>query len=743
MAIRLIFWSREALASHSLQDLIEPLNTTIHFWTQKEFMKSLFSRRQLAIAISLCAPVAPYVYAVETDAPVLKTTVVNGYVTERTLTGSKMDVPIREIPQTISVVTEDQIGIQAARSLDQVLSYTAGVSAATGGATKTTDEVFSLRGFDDRSNSTIYVDGSKRARNIYSGTTEPYSLEKVEVLKGPASSLYGRAAPGGIINLVTKKPTKDPLHEIQLQGGTDNRGQVAADFGDSMDIAGMWSYRVTGLYRKSDTEIDKIPDDRKFLAPSLRFEPSDDTTLTLRAEYQKDETMFYYGLPFEGTVVNNPNGNIKANRFIGESDLDKWNSECKSIGYQFEHRFNSVVTIRQNFLRYWSDVDYNFTGFDDWTDAGQTTVDRALAIRTDEDIGFSIDTSLEFDFETGIAKHALLVGADRVEGKFTRDQLVEGVNPLNLFNPVYGQAPAIVALPGTVEGNDLDQTGWYLQDHVKVGKYVVASAGVRRDEVTLSTDYFEPGYSEDFDEDSDATTYNAGLVFLTDIGLSPYVSYSEAFQPNVGRKIEGKLFDPSKGKQTEAGVKYRPESSHIEINAAVFDIKQNDIIVNSYIGYPGGQQVDIESKGAEIELHAEVTKDLNLIAAYTYTDAKVTKSEVTTTEAAPFARYSKGNDTAAQPENAASLWADYRLPVLRALTVAAGVRYVGDTTDFTNQYEVPSYTLFDAAVRYDIDNWRLALNVKNLTDKEYISACTYACYYGDGRTAVATATYNW
>jgi len=672
----------------------------------------------------------------------LTTVVVKSYITERTLTGSKIALPIREIPQTISVVTKDQIEIQAAQSLDQVLGYSAGISAATGGATKTTDEVFSLRGFDDRSNSTIYVDGNKRTRNIYSGTTEPYALESVEVLKGPASSLYGRAAPGGIINLVMKKPTKEPLREIQLQKSTHDRAQFAADFGDALDAEGTWSYRLTGLYREADTAVDYIPDDRKFISPSLRFQPSADTSLTLRADYQQDNTMFNYGLPFEGTAAPNPNGKIRPQRFIGEPDLDKWSSRNRSIGYQFEHRFNETLTIRQNFLRFWSDTDYNFTGFGEWTDSQKNNIDRVFVMRTDEDSGFSFDTSLQFDFTTGVAKHALLVGVDHVEGRFTRSQNRAALNSLNLFEPIYNQLPVLSPSPSSVEGNDINQTGLYLQDHIKIGKYVVLSGGVRHDKVTLSTDYSEPGYSEAFNEDSKATTYNVGLVILTDVGLSPYASYSQAFQPNAGLNDNGKQFDPAKGDQIEAGIKYRPERSPIEINAAIFKIKQNDIIVNSSVGYGGGNQIDIESKGAELELHAKLTHAINVIAAYTYVNAKVTKSDIADAQDI-FARYEKGNATAAQPKNSTSLWIDYQLPMFPALTLAAGARYIGDTTDFTSQYKVSAYTLFNAAARYDIDYWRFALNVNNLEDKEYVSACTYACYYGDGRSVVGTATYQW
>lgn len=688
------------------------------------------------------------------------TLVINGYVSSHTKTGTKIDVPIREIPQSVSVVTEEQAKIQSAQSLDQVLQYSAGVVSVTGGATKNTDQVFSLRGFDDRTNSTLYINGSKLTRNIYSGTTEPYGFERFEVLKGPASALYGRAAPGGIINLVSKKPTAEPIQEIQIQTGSNDRAQFAGDFAGALNTDESLTYRVTGLYRDANTDIDYIPDDRTYLAPSLRWQISEDTTLTLRAEFKKDETAYSYGLPFEGSVIANPNGSIAPERFIGEPDYDRWDSENSAFSYQFEHRINDNVQLRQNLHSFNSEVEYRYAswgmfipgmGSFIWADPQQTTVHRGFADRRDDDDGYSVDTSLTFDFDTGSMSHQLLLGYDYVDGEFKRQQTrgILGLNPfgsentLNLYNPVYETTSIDPMLSfRSVEGSALKQKGIYLHDHVNWGDNWVVSAGIRRDDVSLQSNYSEPdsGYTEAFTEDSDATTYNFGVVYLFDNGLSPYISYSESFQPNIGLDDNGELFNPSTGEQFEIGVKYRPEGSNMEASVALFDIEQNDLIVNSLAGYSSGYQVDIESKGLELEAHAHLTDNLNLIAAYTYVDAEVTKS---TLQASGFARYKVGNRTAAQPEHAFSLWADYRLNQLPGLTVAGGVRYLSETTDFSNRYTVPSYTLLDAAVLYDIRNWRLALNVKNLTNKEYIAACTYACWYGDSRTVVGTATYRW
>ena len=690
----------------------------------------------------------------------LEEVIVQGYVTERTLTGSKMDMPIRELPQSISVVTANQIDVQAAQSLDQALAFTAGVAPVTGGATKTTDEVFSLRGFDDRSSSTIYIDGSKSSRNIFSGTTEPYSLERVEVLKGPASALYGRAAPGGIINLVTKKPTTVPIREIQLQTGTNSRTQLAGDFAGALDSGGIWSYRLTGLYRQADTDIDAIQDDREFFAAAIRWRPGENTSLLMRAEYKKDDTVFNYGLPFEGTVKDNPNGDLDPGLFIGEPDFDRWETTNTALSYQFEHVFNETFTVRQNFHQFVAEVDYAYIFFDifvpgvgvlTWTDASLSTKHRGYVQRTDDDEGYSLDTHLQINLGTDAIANTLLIGVDTIDGEFDRDQSrgLVGSNPLddsntlNLYNPVYQPTITVPALRfRTLEGNGIEQTGIYLQNHLKINGNWAISAGIRRDEVSLDSDYTEPDtpYSESFTEDSDATTFNAGIVYLADNGLSPYVSYSESFQPNVGLDSSGNLLDPAEGSQIEVGIKYRPQGAKMQMSMAVFDIENKNIAVNSFAGYEVNAQIDVGSKGFEFETHAHVTDNLNLIAAYTYIDAKVTRS---TLSDEGFIRFQKGNRTAGQPEHAASIWLDYTLPLLPELTVGGGVRYVGETVDFTNEVEVPSYTVADLVAQYSAEQWTFALNVKNLADKTYISACTYACWYGDGRSALLTATYSW
>ena len=228
---------------------------------------------------------------------------VRGYVARRSATGTKTDTPIVETPQSVSVVGAEEMETLKAQSLQDVLGYVAGV-ARNEAADRTTDQFF-LRGFQATSDlGNHYRDGMRFGVTRYDGRQELYGLERVEVLKGAASVLFGAGGPGGIINTVSKRPTTQALHEINVEAGSFSRKQVSGDFGGALDDDGVWSYRLTALKRDSDTFIDYVPDNRSFVAPALTWRPNAATSLTLLADYQKDRTVNVYGMPAEGTVLS-------------------------------------------------------------------------------------------------------------------------------------------------------------------------------------------------------------------------------------------------------------------------------------------------------------------------------------------------------------------------------------------------------------------------------------------------------
>ncbi len=296
----------------------------------------------------------------------------NGFVARRSATGTKTDTPLAETPQSITVVTREQVEAQAADSLDQAFGYSVGITPLTGGTQRRTGTAFVVRGFNVTGSAPLYLNGSKFPINSLSGSIEPYNFERLELLKGPASILYGQAAPGGIINLVTKRPTATPLREAELSFGSWGRKQVALDLGGPLNADGTLGYRVTGLVRDSQAMISQIPDDRASFNGVLDWKPRPGTQLTLLAGWQRDKSLYDYGKPREGTLLPNVNGRIRRDLFVGEPGFDYFNTKGATLGYLLEQRLGSDWRFRQNLLgcclwpRVWPSAARRRAGFCGW-----------------------------------------------------------------------------------------------------------------------------------------------------------------------------------------------------------------------------------------------------------------------------------------------------------------------------------------------------------------------------------------
>lgn len=655
---------------------------------------------------------------------------VSGYVAKQSITATKSDIPLIETPQSVSIVTADQITIQNAESLTQALKYSASISPM--GGDHTTSDTIVIRGFNVGASPT-YLNGSKLARNSFSAVIEPYTMERLEVLKGPASVLYGNAAPGGIINMVTKQPQTETLRELKVQAGSFDRKQLAGDFAGALNEDGSLSYRLTGLVRRSDTMTDYVPDDREFLQGSVRWEPNDETNLTLLANYQNNETGYVYGLPAEGTVIDNINGDIDRDRFIGEPDFDKFDAQNHTLGYLLRHDINNQMTFRQNFLHYDGKTDWNYVTAGA-VDASQQLLSRGATARADENSSWSIDNQLEIKWDLGASQHTSLMGLDYTEQSFDRLQYSGSVADLNLFNPVYGSVVTLSNTPAGHGKQDSKQLGLYVQEHIKFDDRWVVMLGGRYDKIEAdSKNKLTNITTEDYNDD--AFTGRAGLVYLFDNGFAPYISYAESFEAVSGQDFSGSAFKPTEGEQYEIGVRYQPEGQDLSITASVYKLTQKNVITTD-LDNPGFsiQEGEVESKGFELEARANLTNNLNLIASYGYIDNAVTESNSGT----------EGNRYGGVPRHMASLWADYKFrESIPGLGLGAGARYYGRSYNLANTYEAPGFTVVDAVVNYSLTpEWSLALNINNVFDEEY-ATCSYACFYGVERSAVATATYNW
>ncbi|WP_285414733.1 TonB-dependent siderophore receptor [Variovorax sp. efr-133-TYG-130] len=661
---------------------------------------------------------------------------VDGYIARRSASGTKTDTPIVETPQSISVVTAEQIESQQPANLVDAFAYTAGVMRSEG-ADRTTDS-FVIRGFQAGAGTgSLYRDGSKFMVNSYDGQQELYGLERAEVLKGAASLLYGTAAPGGVINTVTKRPTAEPLRELGIELGNHGRRRVKGDFGGKLDDDGTLTYRLTGLLRESKTFIDFVPDDRQFLSGSIKWQPNAATSLTLQAEYLRSRTDYVYGLPASGTILENPFGRIPASRYIGTPGRDRYHGANTSVGYLFEHAFNGQLKLRHSAHAFRSDVKFPSTDTEGLAPDNFSSQYHSAQDRTDFSRAYTTDTSLEFRFGTGAVEHTLLAGIDTTYQYHTTRRANRDIDtPLNYYAPNYAYTLS-TAVPFTyypdTSGND---TGLYLQDQMKIDKRWVVVLGARRDR---SSDRQVPvdGVTQNSKEKTSATTARAGLVYLADNGLAPFVSFSQSFQPQSGIDRLGSRFKPTQGEQYEAGIRYQPAGSDTLLSAAVYQLTQQNVLSTDPVDTQFSVQTgEVRSRGFEFEARTRVGKSVNLIAAYAYTDARVTADNT-----AANVGKRRGN----VPYNTFSAWGEYDFGAagVPGLKAGMGVRYVGSSTGLYVSGKVPSYTVYDAMLSYDTGNWRYALNLSNLADKSHIASCTYGCFYGERRKAVASATYRW
>jgi iron complex outermembrane receptor protein len=671
---------------------------------------------------------------------------VKGFVAERSASGTKTDTPILTTPQSISVVTKDQVEAQGAANITEALRYTPGVTVESFGANAFFD-AFKLRGFD----APRYLDGLRLPADSTTFAVpriETYGLERIEVLKGPSSGLYGQSDPGGLLNMVSKRPTETPHYEVVGTVGSFERFQGAFDIGGPVAKNGQFLYRIVGLGRDSNSQTDFVQDNKLFIAPSFTWRPTLDTSFTLLSQYQKvDNKGYQQYVPGEVSFLPNPNGRIPYGRYLGEPGPDGYHLEQFAIGYAFEHRFDNNLQFRQN-VRY-TEVS---NGLASVRTEGMVT-DRLVA-RTYNYVkanaaNVALDNQVQADFATGPLTHKVLVGVDYFNLWANTDYRTTGIAPIDAYSPVYGAAvPSFSSLPSFILRDDhQSQAGLYAQDQVKLDRWTLTLSG-RQD--WASTDFtsraFFPPAGHYTREDS-AQTGRVGLNYLFDVGLSPYASYSTSFTPNLGADLNGNSFKPTTGEGAEVGVKFKPNGSNLMLTAAVFDIRQQDILTSSPINPIFSVQTDaVRVRGFEFEVKGNITRELELTGGYTHLDPRVTTS---------IAGYA-GKYMMNTAQDQASLWGKYTWHdgPLAGLGIGAGVRYVGETYgDNFNTFIIPSYALVDAAISYDLayarrdwKGWRAQVNITNLTDHFYVASCLTGlpyCGLGNARTVLGTLKYSW
>lgn len=710
-----------------------------------------FNPLYLSLAsILLVAPAAFSVAAEETitvnaDTRESVTSPLQGYVAKESAAGTKTATPLRKTPQSISVITREQMDDQAAASVADALSYSSGVLTNYRGNSNRNDEIIA-RGFRYAPK---FLDGLSYGLSGQAGAAgqiDPWLLERVEMIHGPASVLYGQVNPGGIVAMTSKRPIAQSIHKVQLSTGNQHLGEAAFDFGGKLNDDNTLFYRLNGIASTKHEFVKDNKQQRMAIAPAITWLPNADTSFTLLTMYQNEPKAGYRNfLPASGTLKESSAGFIPYDFNVSDPSFNEAKREQTSIGYIFEHNLSDNVSFTQN-LRY-SNMDESYKylvyTFDADNDHSINRRPQHDKIKSKE---LGLDNQLKATFETGNIAHTVLGGLDYkwsdVDNKLWRDSGDQYI--LDWANPTRISINESDLTLTTSTRKKLDQVGVYLQDQLEWNQWNLLLSGRHDWSEVRTQDRTDNSQTQ---QNDDKFTGRAGLLYAFDNGISPYVSYSTSFEPNLNSGAPGTdPFKPTTGEQTEVGVKYQPVGWDAVFTVSAFDITQKNITAyNSVTGY--NEQIGkVRSKGIETEAHAQITPEIKLLAAYTYTDAVTKESSIT---------QRIGHSPSSIPRHAASAWGSYTFldGVLSGFTLGSGVRYTGTApADEIGVDKVPHYTLYDAMAKYELGEaanslrgTTLQLNVNNIADKHYVASCSNesACFYGSGRTIVASVSYSW
>lgn len=662
--------------------------------------------------------------------------VVGKDLAQRTTSVGKLDVPLVETPFSVSILTEDFFTATGVKTLQDALQYSAGVNGGTYGIDSRGDWS-TIRGTAP----VQYIDGLKSLFGSYNNTRAvPYTLERVEILKGPSSVLYGQGSLGGVINLSSKLPQQEFAAQVWAQYGTFERKQLAADITGALDSEGKFLYRLIVLGRDSESQTDYVSDDSQVFAPSFTWHASDATDITLLANIQQDKTgTGTQFLPWQGTILDGKFGDLDPGVFLSEPGWDKYHSDQQAYTLLANHRLTPNWSIHARARRTDSSADYysmwgNFTGSGlNRIEADGRTIKRTAYISAAGAGAMVYDISSKLDFNTGIIEHKLIAGVDVQDVKTDNNSVSRpgAGGTLDIYNPVYGFRPTNL-VPADNPYSEIKQEGVYIQDHMSIHNLIVTAA-LRTDQVKSTTENKATA-----NYDSDADTGRIGVMYQFENGIRPYASYTESFEPLAGFNVYDEPLRPKTGEQTEVGIKYQPDNSNLLFTAATYEINEEGrtvTVTDVATGKTGSAQIgEATITGVELELQA-TWDQIDVIASYSTTETEAANTQ------------NKTYRIAAIPEDMASLWGTYRFAGdWQGLRVGVGVRDIGRSWDGLDNkaISISGYTLYDAMLGYEMENWFFSVNARNLEDKTHYTSCLARgdCFAGERRTITADLRYN-
>ncbi len=653
-----------------------------------------------------------------------------GFNPSSATTATRTDTPLRDIPQSIQVIPQQILEDQNVNRLEEAVRNAPGVNQAS--APYFINGTFLvIRGFTARDDSGNILRNSL-PDPIATRQMDFSNIERVEILRGPASVLFGRANPGGTVNLITEQPLRNPFYEVTATVGSYDFYRGAIDLSGPLNDSRTALYRLNVAYQNVGSFIDFVDSERFFVSPVLSFAIGERTTLTLEGEYSAAENRLALGVPASGSVLPNPNGQLPISRNIGEPFLRPFEADVYRAGYILNHEFSNSLSLRNafRFSSYYATLDEIFgIGLQ----ADNRTLNRQYTERTFLQQGYSLTTDLTARFPTGSIEHQLIFGVDlsRFDSPTFRG-IGRAIAPLDIFNPVYGSP---LGEPFTRFNFSLltDTLGVYLQDQVTLADNLKLLLGGRLD--------FFKQVEEDFLANTESSLSGSafsprlGIVYQPIEPISLYASYSTSFTPVAGFASDGSEFQPERGRQFEIGVK-AGLTERLSATLALYDLTRSNVLTsdpnNPDFSIQTGEQ---RSRGVDLTVGGEILPGWSIYAGYAYTDARVTEDN-----------NFDGNLINNVPENSFNIWTTYEIQSgdLRGLGFGFGLFYKGETQgDLANSFTIPSYLRTDVSLFYRRNNFRASINVRNLFDLNYYEFAVSRNFVYAAEPLTVQATVSW
>ncbi|MCH7335721.1 TonB-dependent siderophore receptor [Acinetobacter sp. NIPH 2699] len=638
------------------------------------------------------------------------------YVANKASSVLKSDAPLFKTAQSVSVISQQQLEQKQASSLTEAINGIAGVVSGQLGRRGWDD--FIIRG--QNSSDQVFIDGLRQGQSTFVAT-EISGMDQVQVLKGPASVNFGLVQPGGMVNMVTKRPQAETFYHGSLTYGSNQLKQGTFDLNYSPNDSDKGAFRINGRIADQNDPTDFVYFKNYYISPSYTFDLGEKTDLSVIASYQHREYMRQQGLPIMGTLLTNPNGSLDSKLFISEPSHGGYNADVYRAGYNVAHTFENEWQFKQNFAIQKTEMlgpaVFAATGKSFWAKdkdgkIDYTTIQRQGRYQDVDNLNLAIDNQLQRTFKLADMSHELTIGVDAMQEKSDYINNRCTVDNLNLYKPQYNTTVTCPESPTNHDINRLKYTGLYLRDRIQLNEQLVLNLAGRHDWAeTQSTNLIKNTKSTQSDN---AFTGNASLLYSINDIVAPYVSYATSFLPVSGTDFYDNTFKPEKGKQIEVGLKLQSPDQRIQGSIAWFDLRRQNVSVtdpiNNGFKIQRGEQM---TRGVETEVNAQLFDQLTLTAAYTYTPDAKTSADTQVENI--------GLRIDNVPKHSYSFSTRYHFEANAQLGWYIGAGFRGETKKSINglDVDIPSYTLFDTQAGYDAEHWGAQLAIRNLFDKDY------------------------